>query len=73
MKRYISASKDQFETRQLKDYKGYEIQKAWWVDSEGERIKKYPIFYLVAEGDDYIGDEYSSLEDAKKFIDSMSK
>lgn len=73
MKRYISASKDQFETRQLKDYKGYEIQKAWWVDSEGERIKKYPIFYLVADGDDYIGEEYSSLEDAKKFIDSMSK
>ena len=73
MKRYISASKDQFDTRQLKNYKGYEIQKAWWVDSEGDRIKKYPIFYLVADGDDYIGEEYSSLEDAKKFIDSMSK
>lgn len=73
MKRYISASKDQFDTRQLKNYKGYEIQKAWWVDSEGDRIKKYPIFYLVADGDDYIGVEYSSLEDAKKFIDSITK
>ena len=73
MKRYISASKDQFETRQLKDYKGYEIQKAWWVDSEGDRIKKYPIFYLVADGDDYIGEEYASLEDAKKYIDSIIK
>ena len=73
MKRYIIASKDQFDTRQLKDYKGYEIQKAWWVDSEGERIKKYPIFYLIAEGDDYIGDEYATLEEAKKYIDKIVK
>ena len=73
MKRYISASKDQFDTRQLKNYKGYEIQKAWWVDSEGDRIKKYPVFYLVADGDDYIGEEYSTLEDAKKYIDSITK
>ena len=73
MKRYIRASKDQFETRQLKDYKGYEIQKAWWVDADGDRIAKYPVFYLVADDDDYIGVEYSSLEDAKKYIDSITK
>ena len=71
MKRYIRASKDQFDTRQLKDYKGYEIHKAWWVDSDGERIKKYPIFYLVADDDDYIGEEYASLDEAKKYIDSL--
>jgi len=73
VKRYINASKDQFVIRQLTDYKGYEIQKAWWVDSKGSRIKKYPIFYLVADGYDYIGEEYASLEDAKKYIDSIIK
>lgn len=71
MKLYIKASKDQFDTKNLKDYKGYEIQKAWWIDSDGERIKKYPIFYLVADGDDYIGDEYPTLDAAKKFIDTL--
>ena len=76
MKRYITASYDdreQFDTHQLKDYKGYEIQKAWWVDEDGNRIRKHPIFYLVAEGDEYIGVEYSSLAEAKKFIDSITK
>lgn len=71
MKRYIKSSKEQFDSKQLKNYKGYEIQKAWWVDSDGDRIKKYPIFYLVADGDDYIGEEYPSLESAKKFIDTL--
>lgn len=69
MKKYIRASKEQFDTCQF--YKGYEIQKSWYVDSDGERIKEYPIFYLVADGDDYIGDEYSSLDEAKKYIDSL--
>ena len=73
MKRYIRSSKDQFDTKQLKDYKGYEIQKAWWVDADGERIPKYPVFYLVADEDDYIGEEYPTLEDAKKYIDSITK
>ena len=71
MKRYIRASKEQFDFKQLKNYKGYEIQKAWWVDSDGDRIKKYPAFYLVADDDDYIGDEFQSLEDAKKYIDTL--
>ena len=71
MYRYIAASKDDFDYKSLKSYKGYEIQKAWWVDSEGDRIKKYPVFYLVADEDDYIGEEYATLEDAKKFIDSL--
>lgn len=71
MKRYIKSSKEQFDFKQLKTYKGYEIQKAWWVDSDGDRIKKYPVFYLVADDDDYIGDEFQSLEDAKKYIDTL--
>ena len=71
MKRYIKSAKEQFDVKQLKNYKGYEIQKAWWVDSDGDRIKKYPVFYLVADDADYIGDEFQSLEDAKKYIDTL--
>ena len=71
MKLYVKASKDLFETRNLKNYKGYEIQKAWWIDPDGQRIKKYPIFYLVADGDDYIGEEYPSLDEAKRYIDTL--
>ena len=71
MKRYIRAYKEDFDYRQLKNYKGYEIQKAWWIDSYGDRIKKYPIFYLVADDEGYIGEEYPTLADAKKFIDTL--
>ena len=60
-----------FDSKELKSYKGYEISKAWRVDSDGERIKKYPFFYLVAQDEEYIGEEYSSLAEAKKFIDSI--
>ena len=71
MKRYIKSSKNQFDTKSLKSYNGYEIQKAWWIDSDGDKIKKYPAFYLVADNDDYIGEEYTSLAEAKNFIDTL--
>ena len=56
----------------LKPYKGYEIQKHFFIDSKGKRKGKP--FYLVAEcGDnDYCGDSYASLDDAKRFIDSIT-
>lgn len=60
-----------FDFKELKNYKGYQIDKCWRVDSDGERIKKYPFFYNVSENDDYIGEEFESLEAAKKFIDSL--
>ena len=61
-----------FETIELKPYKGYGIDKAYWVNSDGERIRKYPSFYLVYEDGEYIGEEYETLADAKAFIDSLS-
>lgn len=61
-----------FETKELKSYKGYEISKAWRVDTDGDMIKKYGYFYLVSDDDDYIGEEYKSLAEAKKFIDSIA-
>lgn len=53
------------ETNELKEYKGYGISKAWWVDENGRG--RY--FYLVDDGDDYVGEEYPTLKDAKKAID----
>jgi hypothetical protein len=61
-----------FNTKELKAYKGYGIDKAWRVDSDGERIKKYGYFYLVNDGDDYVGEEYATLADAKKAIDGWT-
>lgn len=58
-----------FESVDLKDYKGYGISKAWLVDFEGK--KKGGYFYLVSEGEEYIGEEYKSLEEAKRFVDSL--
>lgn len=60
-----------FEVKELKSYKGFGIDKAWRVDSDGERIKKYGFFYLVNDGDEYIGEEYKSLAEAKAFIDTL--
>lgn len=60
-----------FNTRELKEYRGYGVEKAWWTDNDGERIKRYPFFYLVFEGEEYIGEQYKTLEEAHKFIDSI--
>ena len=60
-----------YDYKDLKGYKGYSIQKAWWVDCDGCRIKSKPCFYLVSDEDDYIGEEYPTLKDAKNFIDSL--
>lgn len=59
-----------WECKALKDYKGYGIDKCWWVDLEGRKVGEY--FYLVSEGEDYIGSEYSSLTEAKKYIDEIA-
>ena len=59
---------DNYEYKELKSYKGYDIQKAWKIDEDG--ISTY--FYLVADDDDYIGEEYSSIKEAHRFIDSIA-
>ena len=65
------ASHCSLETKELKQYKGYGIDKAWYVYENGKRFTKIPYFYLVSEDEDYIGEEYSTLADAKKFIDML--
>ena len=71
--RLTDSKPDDFEVKELQSYKGYGISKAWYVDSDGKRITKYPYFYLVDDGDDYVGNEFSSLSQAKSFIDKIRR
>ena len=57
------------ETVELKSYKGFGLSKGWYCDEDGNR--KGGIFYLVDDGDDYIGEEYPTLDAAKRYIDSL--
>lgn len=60
-----------YEEKELKSYKGYEISKLWKLNFFGKRVGKP--FYCVAEGGDYIGEEYKTLEEAKEFIDMVAR
>lgn len=54
----------------LQPYRGYEVQKAWKVDADGKRIGR-PV-YIVSDDEDAIGEEYGSIADAHRFVDSIS-
>lgn len=59
----------EFESIDLKPYKGFDVQKCYWLDLEGHRKGKP--FYLVAAEEGYIGEEYHGLDEAHRFIDSL--
>ncbi len=59
----------QYEERELKPYKGFGITKMQELNFFGKKIG-LP-FYNVDDGEDYIGEEFRTLEDAKKFIDTL--
>ena len=61
---------EEFVYQDLKDYKGYGITKVFRVDEDGRKIPG-SIVYDVSEGEDFIGEEYKSLAEAKRFIDSL--
>lgn len=60
-----------YEFLDLKPYRGYSIQKAWKVDNDGKRIGK--VVYVVSDDEDVIGEEYKSIAEAHRFIDSISE
>lgn len=61
-----------YEFQELKPYKGYGISKAYELDFDGERIKD-SLVYVVDDGEDYIGEEYKTLKEARQFIDTILK
>lgn len=58
-----------YDERELKPYRGYGITKMWELNFFNKRIG-LP-FYCVSEDADYIGKEFKTLEQAKKFIDGL--
>lgn len=61
---------DTLEGYDLKPYKGYGVEKAWYEDIDGRKIPNTD-HYLVFEDDDYIGGSYRTIADAHRFIDSI--
>lgn len=59
-----------YEFKELKPYKGYGVDKTWEVDEiTGKRISPYK--YVVSDGDDYVGEEYDTIAEAHRAIDSF--
>lgn len=54
----------------LKPYRGYDVQKVQKVDADGKKIGK-PV-YIVSDDDDAIGEEFDSIAEAHRFIESIS-
>lgn len=75
MKRCIHAS---YETRKidsklLAPYRGYKIEKSWEVDRKGRVVKDTILYSVLDDEDDWIGDEYRTLEDAKAYIKELTE
>ncbi len=60
-----------YEYKELSAYKGYGMTRAYQLNDEGKKIPGTTI-YLVSEGEDYIGEEYKTLIDAKKYVDGLN-
>ena len=58
--------------QQMKPYKGYQIDKSWKVDYRGNRIPNTVQYMVIDEDDDWIGDVYSTLAEAKAYIDEIT-
>ena len=56
-----------YDSIQLKNYKGYEIWKIWDIDAMGKRKN---VQYEVADDDNAI-DFFDTLSEAKKYIDTV--
>ena len=70
MKKWLEPKKEYSET--LNPYKGYQIEKSWRLNSRGKRIPNTIRYTVIDENDDWIGDVYKTLSEAKAFIDSLN-
>lgn len=60
---------DKYEHVECKPYKGYDIDKSYALDFKGRRIPGTARYMVSDEEDNWIGDVYSTLSEAHKFID----
>lgn len=56
----------------LAPYKGYQIEKNWELDYKGRRVPHTDRYMVVDRDDDWIGDMYKTLAEAKAFIDTIT-
>lgn len=59
------------ESKELKSYKGYGIDKVWYAYDDDDKKVKGSDRYCVSDGEDYIGEEFRTLEEAKVWIDTL--
>lgn len=70
MKKWLEPETEDSEI--LHPYKGYQIEKSWRLNSRGKRIPNTIRYTVIDEEDDWIGDVYKTLPEAKAFIDSLN-
>lgn len=58
------------EAQELKPYRGYKIDKSWEMIGK-KRVPKSVRYMVIDEEDDWIGDVYNTLDEAKAYIDSL--
>ena len=58
------------EGQEMKPYKGYGIDKSWEMVGN-KRVPNSVRYMVIDEEDDWIGDVYKTLDEAKAYIDSL--
>lgn len=58
------------EGQEMKSYKGYGIDKSWEMVGN-KRVPNSVRYMVIDEDDDWIGDVYTTLDEAKAYIDSL--
>lgn len=71
MKRWIHASTESIDSKEMRPYKGYRIEKSWKVDHKGRPIPDSETYMVIDEEDDWIGDVYKTLKEAHQYIDDF--
>lgn len=59
------------EAKEMKPYKGYKIDKSWEVIGN-KKVPGSDRYMVIDEEDDWIGDVYRNLAEAKHYIDSIT-
>ena len=65
MKRFVP---DRIEAEDAEEYKGCCISKSWKTDEKGRRIPG-TTRYMVSEDEDWVGDVYKTLKEARQYVD----
>lgn len=65
MKRFVP---ERIEAEDVEEYKGCCISKSWKTDEKGKRIPG-TTRYMVSEDEDWVGDVYKTLKEARQYVD----